>query len=153
MAKFHEYSDDLGRVCKICREYKPYSEFHKHSRCPKGFNTVCKACRKPISKQSYANHPLEYHIWHRAKTRAKNRGIEFNIEICDIVIPEKCPIFKTDFEVGNHKTCASLDRINPTKGYIKGNIQIISNKANMIKGDSTMQDIKKVYEWLLACEV
>lgn len=153
MAKFHEYSDDLGRVCKVCREYKPYSEFHKHSGCPKGFNTVCKPCRKPLSKQHYASKPPEYHIWHRAKTRAKERNIVFDIEISDIIIPEKCPVFGTKFEVGNHKTCASIDRINPNLGYVKGNIQIISNRANMIKGDANLKEIEQLYIWYKSCEV
>jgi hypothetical protein len=154
MARFHEYKDDLGRVCKICREYKLYSEFHKHSGCPKGFNTVCKLCRKPLSKKQYASKPHEYHIFSRAKTRAKERNLEFDIEISDITIPEKCPVFGTKFEIGNHKTCASIDRINANLGYVKGNIQIISNKANMIKGDASLEEIEKLYIWYKSsCEV
>jgi hypothetical protein len=153
MTKFHEYSDNLGRVCKKCREYKPYPEFHKHSGCVNGFNTVCKLCRKPVSKRNYHKNSQEYNIWHRAKTRAKLKNIPFNIEISDIIIPEKCPIFNSYFEVGNHKTCASIDRIDSTLGYVKGNIQIISNRANMLKGDANLKEIEQLYIWLKSCEV
>lgn len=141
--------DAWGRVCTECKEYKPYSFFHKHKNCVNGFNVVCKECRKPSSKENYKRQTLEYKLWHRVKHRAKEKGIPFNIEMDDIKIPKVCPVFGTIFEEGNHKTCASLDRIIPELGYVKGNIQIISNKANMIKADASAEDIKKVYEWLL----
>jgi len=154
MTKFvRQYYDDKGRVCTTCLRYLPYLNFHRHSQCVKGYNVVCKECRKPISKNNYANKSLEYNLWHRAKTRAKERNIPFNIEISDIRVPKCCPVFYTKFEVNNHKTCASIDRIIPELGYVKGNIQIISNRANMIKGDASVKDIEKVYKWLLSCEV
>jgi hypothetical protein len=157
MTNYREYYDDSGRVCKKCRKYKPYSEYHKHRQCVNGHNTVCKLCRLPLSKENYKKQTLEYKLWHRAKIRAKEKGIPFNIEISDIIVPEECPIFKTKFEVRNHKTCASIDRVIPKLGYIKGNIQIISNRANMIKADASLEEIKKIYEWLLTqngnCEV
>lgn len=158
MAKLERgFYDSWGRVCTECREYKPYALFHKHKNCINGFNVICKECRKPNSKENYKNQTLEYKLWYRAKRRAKEKNVPFNIEISDIVIPNECPIFKTKFIERNHKTCASIDRVIPSLGYIKGNIQIISNRANMIKGDATADEVKMVYEWLKekggACEV
>jgi hypothetical protein len=31
-------------------------------------------------------------LWERAKARARERGIAFDLEIGDIVIPERCPV-------------------------------------------------------------
>ena len=53
----------------------------------------------------------------------------------DIVIPEKCPVFLVPIEV------PSIDRIDPSKGYIPGNVRIISMRANMLKSDATLEEM------------
>lgn len=64
-------------------------------------------------------------MWKAARKRAAERGLEFNIEESDIIIPEICPILEVPFQFGtrnNYDYSPSLDRIDNTKGYIKGNI-------------------------------
>ena len=73
-----------------------------------------------------------------AKGRAKKHGIEFNLETSDIIIPKVCPILNIPLQRAVGKGCKldnspSLDRIDPTKGYVRGNIQIISLLANQMK--------------------
>ena len=54
-------------------------------------------------------------------------------------------------EWGNKKgrrTSPSLDKINPDKGYMKGNVAFISTKANSIKSDATPKEVIKVAKWL-----
>jgi hypothetical protein len=42
----------------------------------------------------------------------------------------------------------SFDRIDPTKGYIKGNVQIVSQRANRIKSNSTLEEFEEMaYNW------
>ena len=88
----------------------------------------------------------EKDIFSLAKHRAKAKNIEFNIEISDIVIPELCPVLglplKTTID-GNRDLSPSLDRIDNTKGYIKGNIQIISFKANNMKCTANKDELIK----------
>lgn len=90
----------------------------------------------------------------RAKKRAKLSGVPFNITAADVenVIGNFCPIFGTEFKfIGNITSkhdSPSLDRIDCAQGYVIGNIEIISMKANVIKQNATSCEIFKVAEWL-----
>jgi len=79
-----------------------------------------------------------------AKYRAKRDGKKFNIEECDIVVPEYCPLLNIKIKhgktLGNNNP--SLDRIDTAKGYVKGNVWIISNKANRLKSNLTVEQLK-----------
>lgn len=69
-------------------------------------------------------------------------------------LPEFCPITKLKLEthVGKHTGLMSnsytLDRIDNSKGYIKGNVAIISHKANRMKSDLTLQQIENLYNYV-----
>jgi hypothetical protein len=88
-------------------------------------------------------------ILSRAKYRAKQKGLDFNITKEDIIIPDKCPLLgitlikNSDIQQGNSP---SLDRIDPTKGYIKGNVWVISNRANTLKNDASLQELQTLVE-------
>lgn len=91
-------------------------------------------------------------MWWRAKQRAEKKGVPFNIEKSDIVIPEFCPVLNVKLESGKGKGPSdyspSLDRIIPKLGYIKGNIQVICNLANRIKSDVDVSIIEKVFNFM-----
>ena len=44
----------------------------------------------------------------------------------------------------------SIDRIDNTKGYVKGNVCIISNRANAIKRDGSAEEHLKIYEYMIS---
>ena len=106
------------------------------------------------SKSSYNTNEELYinHMWYRARNRATKKGVEFSITKKDIVIPEKCPVFDKEFVIGTGRGPSefspSLDRIDNSKGYIKGNIQVISHKANTIKSNYTAEDLFVVANFL-----
>ena len=134
---------DGKKISSKCNILKPLSDFHKHKNCIAGYNTVCKLCRLPLSKKNYSNTSLEYRLWTGAKRRARLKNREFSIELSDILIPSECPVFKLPFEsIGEF--APSVDRIDSTKGYIKGNIQIISKRANMLKNNATIEELNKI---------
>lgn len=98
--------------------------------------------------------PKKYLIWN-ARSRAKKMGLEFEINEDDFDIPVICPILKiklTDVRMGhkNKEFSPSLDRIDTSKGYIRGNICIISHKANRLKSDMSTEDIKNMYEYVIS---
>lgn len=108
----------------------------------------CKICVKNASNLFRLNNP-EKVIYTSAKQRAKKKELEFNITLEDIVIPEYCPLLniklEKQFDKPRGDTSPSLDRIDNTKGYIKGNVWVISNKANIIKNSSSFKDFETIY--------
>ena len=87
-----------------------------------------------------------------AKSRSVKKGLEFSLTEKDIVIPKVCPVFRTNFTTTGRKYTPSIDRIDPSKGYIPGNIQIISQLANAIKWDSTREERITFANWILSSE-
>lgn len=88
-------------------------------------------------------------IFWRVKSRAKSQGIPFNIDETDIVIPEVCPVLGLKLVLSNqgqgyHPDSPSLDKINPSKGYVKGNVRVISARANLLKNDATVEELERV---------
>lgn len=90
----------------------------------------------------------------RAKARAKKYKLPFDITSKDIFIPEFCPILNIKLNWadthGGKFDSPSLDRIIPSKGYVKGNVQIISKRANSIKYDASAEEIMLVYQWVFS---
>jgi len=83
---------------------------------------------------------LKQQLYRSAKKRALKKGLEFNIELRDIHIPKKCPILKVPL-ICSTRYSPSIDRIFPDKGYIKGNIAIISTLANSMKANATPKEL------------
>lgn len=82
-----------------------------------------------------------------AKMRAKRKGLEFDLTIEDFDIPTHCPALGIELvRNGGHVryNSACLDRIDVTKGYVKGNVVVVSDKANRIKSDATIAEIEAV---------
>lgn len=87
-----------------------------------------------------------------ARRRARDKGLEFNITDKDISVPEYCPVLGIKLEVGlgrQHDGSPTLDRIDSTKGYVKGNVEVISNKANRIKNNATLNELLSVVNYYL----
>lgn len=97
------------------------------------------------------NHP-ERVMWRRAKERARKKKLDFNIEESDIIIPEVCPVYGMPLVIADGKgkknwappNSPSLDRIDSSKGYVKGNVWVISWRANHIKNDATLEELEKL---------
>lgn len=64
------------------------------------------------------------------------------------MIPELCPVFGVKLVHGDLDWTPSIDRVDATCGYVKGNIAIISNKANRLKNNATADELRTVAAWL-----
>ena len=88
-----------------------------------------------------------------ARNRAKCLSLPFNIELSDVVIPETCPILGIKLRqntIGEFKPndMPSLDRKIPSLGYVKGNVQVISWRANLLKSDMTVEELKAIIKYI-----
>jgi hypothetical protein len=86
-----------------------------------------------------------------AKTRAIKEGLPFDLSPEDIIIPAQCPVFPhIRLEIGKgNKTdnSPSLDKIIPELGYVHGNVEVMSMKANRMKSDGTLQELVLLGQW------
>jgi hypothetical protein len=62
-----------------------------------------------------------------------------------IVIPAVCPVLGIPIVLGEQRSenSPSLDRITPKLGYVPGNVRVISDKANRLKGDRTLGELQQ----------
>lgn len=82
-----------------------------------------------------------------AKQRAKKQNIEFSIVPSDLHLPNRCLVLDIPLVTTNVKLCddsPTIDRIDSTKGYVAGNVHIISWRANTLKKNATPEELQKL---------
>jgi len=102
-------------------------------------------------RNGWKSYSIESQLYYSAKSRAKHLRLPFNITKEDIIVPSCCPILGVEFTKTKGPIRAlnpSLDRIIPEKGYVKGNIAVISLKANMLKNDMNLEIARKLVSYL-----
>lgn len=122
-------------VCNKCKITKSVDEFCKNRRNKRhGRRTTCRDC---------GNH---CNMLCNARNRAIEGGLDFNLTLNDIIIPEICPILKIPLKFGRSRKnensfwdSPSLDRIDNSKGYTKDNVMVVSAAANLMKSFATFQ--------------
>lgn len=109
--------------------------------------------RKRTAKQEHERKML-IHL----KNKSNGMGLPFNLSLGDVHIPDCCPVFGFKFIKGNargtkhggNSKSPSVDRIIPSKGYVKGNVVVVSLKANTIKETSSLAQLEKRFDILKA---
>lgn len=118
--------------CELCRELKRLYAFSRDSsgRLPH----TCNKCRA----NSAPNVP---NLSHKIAKLQRRYGLE---------LPTHCPYLGIELQYrpghgqGSGRAdynLATVDRIDSTKGYEKGNVQIISYLANCMKRDATIEQL------------
>ena len=149
-SEFHKCSmnkDGLYNNCKSCKK-----EYDINYRKSDKIQNLQKSDKYRDRKKEYQkfrfNSDPRLQLLISAKFRAKKNNLPFNLELEDIIIPEYCPILEIKLErkeYGKGKSfqpnSPSLDKIDPKLGYIKGNIIVISMKANAMKYNATKEEL------------
>jgi hypothetical protein len=144
--------------CIQCNELLPVVDYYPIKN---GIITItgerrgrrCKSC----NIQAYRDLDPRLKLLYNAKQRAKRIGVECSLTVDDIVIPEQCPALgleirdytgcgKPDFSL--HHDAATLDRIDNSKGYVSGNVHVISKRANLLKKDATIEELTGILNYM-----
>lgn len=159
------------RVVKLNRQYfRDYYRKNKKRIYAAYYKRAAKNPRKYLRMknlysrrwaQKVASDPelLKKLLWKRAMRRAAAYKIKFTVSLDDFMLPKRCPVFGT-LLVSNlgsglgrgaqsaNPNAPALDRIIPSKGYVKGNVAVISQRANVLKRDASLVELKKLVRWL-----
>lgn len=91
-----------------------------------------------------------------AKQRAKERGLMFNLHYDDIQTPNLCPVLRIPLipsvDGSYSDNSPSLDRKIPYLGYVKGNVKVISMRANALKSNATSAELEAVLKYVKQIE-
>ncbi len=162
----------LGTICDGCKPERLAAQkrsYVKHIasglcvRCGKpAEKVICTSCSATakeynsspkIQERSVSWRASRWREWLFAtlKARAANRGIMMDPALTPEDIPDPagrvCPVFKTPFVMGSRKKCdesATVDRIDSSRGYVPGNLQLLSSLANSIKNNATSELVRSV---------
>ena len=154
--KNREEKPNRYKVCDNCEQSLNLNKFSLIEKWNINSDTknTCKKCSIKIKQTEKLNRDWKVDaaklLYSNIKSRCKRIGREFSIELEDILIPEKCPVFGFDLKREDRQTwmCApSVDRIDSSKGYIKGNITVVSRRANIIKRDATIQELEQLFNY------
>tara|TARA_R110000787_G_C13114994_1_gene414101 strand:- start:76 stop:522 length:447 start_codon:yes stop_codon:yes gene_type:complete len=140
------------KTCATCGEIKSKDLFHNDVKQTDRLRGECKECARKRNRESYQNDP-RVGMLRGAKYRSKNSGIPFDLDKDAITIPDQCPVLGIPlfFTYGSRATKdnqPSLDRLDPSKGYVRGNVAVISFRANRIKSNATSDEVLAVADWM-----
>lgn len=127
--------------CNKCQDVLPLDSFSRNRNNKRdGVAITCKMCATKIWHERASQNRIRF-IKNRIKSKCKKEGIPFDLDESDIVIPAVCPILGIPIKFGRalgetRDNSPSIDRIDPTAGYVKNNIIVVSFRANRIKNDS-----------------
>ena len=106
-----------------------------------------KAYRESLKKNNY----LKFFIQNKKKLVIR-AGIDWDLdeEYLKSLFTGVCPVFNCQIHLGGAKDeyKAELDRLVPSLGYVKGNVRWISRRANRIKSDASIEEIKAILKYM-----
>lgn len=161
------------KSCKKCLKDQVDLEFFRDGK----YISSCRTCRnsrrranraadpeklRAYERQRYLNmspedrsrhlkaRDLRRTMLYRARQSAKKKGFVCTIGVEDIHIPETCPVLGIKLSTDGRRTpvTPSLDRVDNTQGYIPGNVAVISWKANDMKSNATIKDLKAMLRYM-----
>ena len=164
-----------SKICCHCKEEKLLTDFTKNRSSSDGLQYRCRPCdlayqvkRRAENYEENLQYSRQYQrnrrkdfgyrlqmLINASKKRARDKDREHTITVDDVraIYPQDgcCPIFgmKLEFNsAGFRENSPSIDRIDSTRGYTPDNIQIISWKANRVKGYATTEELEMLVAYL-----
>lgn len=147
-ADFYREGDRLRRICKACDRFRNQRWVDANRKRYRELNLL--ASRRYRQRDPIARlHDI-------TRRRAAKRGIEFSISVEDIgPWPQHCPVLGIELRSGfgsgtgqlDKAAAPSIDRIDNTKGYVPGNVVIVSWRANRLKSDASPAELRALADF------
>ena len=162
-----EMISDKGKPTTLCRECNKMVASKRYEANKEDHKAKVRALRKKqkksdpagVSKRDHDRYwekkkkdPIGY-VLARLKRAAKAKGLAFDLKRADIFIPKHCPVLGIKLNPiasGRGDGCPEVDRLVPELGYVRGNISIISHRANRIKDNGTALEHERIAAWMRA---
>jgi len=140
-------------ICRVCENELPLTSeyFSVRSENITGFQNTCKKCKSNHTQKHRVRKAIKDDVNDvlqsrlvTARSRCKSTQYEFNITLEDLKElwdkqKGKCAISGIEMthkmNSGKIRTNVSLDRIDSSKGYIQGNVQLVCHIINGMKSD------------------
>ena len=144
------------KQCTHCGIAKPRSLFSRDKHTRDGLRFDCKQCVAKRHKSKRDKNRLEYqfkYLLSSSRERAKGKNLPHDIDIAYLrsIATEYCPYQGVKLRWANESTdvefgapspnSPSIDRIDSSKGYVRGNVVIVSHRANSMKRDATEHEL------------
>lgn len=97
-----------------------------------------------INGYKWKQNNISKYLWAASKQRAKKHNLLFTIQPEDIIVPNNCPYLQIPLIIsttGRQHSSPSLDRIDSTGGYTPDNIEVVSDLANRMKSDASVEQL------------
>lgn len=156
----NEYGVSKERIRQILKQYSLHEQHFERKRAIVRAKNEEKVKLKTLRRGNpTAYDPVLYrtlrHKFSRKRANAIKHGIPWELNFGSLVFPEYCPVLgiKIDyFAESRQENSMSWDRTDHTKGYVDGNVQIMSWRANRIKNDGTKEEHQKIVDYLSKME-
>ena len=170
-SKFKIINNEIFRYCNTCKQWLQQSNFNidrssLHNNRG-GYCTQCKECQhnhyifnrqKLLQDKEFALHYKLCQALKGAKRRSKIKNNYLDIDLSYLyylwdVQSGKCAITNIpmtfEYYKGRVNTNLSIDRIDSSKGYIKGNIWLVCMCVNQMKNDLSLSHLDYLCDCVL----
>lgn len=154
--------DNLSKQCRKCKEVLSISFFSKEKRKKDGYSIYCKSCLKTYNKQVERRRDIRDEAIRSAegisaryiqdrlslyKSRSNGKNYPFDLDTEYLMTLWKqqdglCFYTKQKMNIVHLKFnfwSPSLDRLDPDKGYVKGNVAWALHGVNCFKQELTLK--------------
>lgn len=146
---------DRRRAAHAWREAHPdYAKNYFVRRKSENPELVRERARRVVRKQTPRGRLIR--LVGKARERARAAGIPFSITADDLRMPTTCPVLGIPIDLSPGAKWAnrpSLDRVDSSRGYVSGNVEVISFKANTRKSSLSIGELRRLLTYMEAAEL
>lgn len=156
LRSYYWLEDMRMKSCSKCRIEKEDNRFYKNSQNRDGLSSWCNDCRVELARKNRrdrrTNKPFVFKA-HNLKSSANSQGVPYDLtpEYLESIWTGRCAIFDSPItyegQDGGRPT-AEIDKIKPELGYVKGNVAWVCHRANRLKDNATVSELKKIILYL-----